>query len=137
MVRLESGRETGSANQPQEIGRSQSGAPSDFDEEGHRVDLEFEAVKRMKLGEERCWIAPIEGRKDLQWRRKNDKKVRRVMWTLCWLVLKRHKTRPVLVFSDAEKEGSEEGKVLDVRSQSEASLELVLSRAASVKLHVR
>ena len=26
----------------------------DFDEEGHRVEMKFESVKRVKLGEEHC-----------------------------------------------------------------------------------
>ena len=36
-------------------------APFIFDEEDQRVELEFEAVKRMRLGEERCWAAFTEG----------------------------------------------------------------------------
>ena len=42
----------------------------DFDEEGHGVELEFEAFRRVKLGEEHCWTAPTEGSDDFQWRQK-------------------------------------------------------------------
>ena len=32
-----------------------------FDEEGYSVELEFEAIKRVKLGEEHCWITLVGG----------------------------------------------------------------------------
>ena len=39
-----------------------------FYKEGHGVELEFEALKRVKLGEERCWTGLTEGSQDFQWR---------------------------------------------------------------------
>ena len=37
--------------------------PFDFDEEGHRMELQFETVKRVKVGEEHRWTALVEGEK--------------------------------------------------------------------------
>ena len=36
-----------------------------FDEEGHRVELEFEVVERVQSGEEHLWTAFVEGDDDL------------------------------------------------------------------------
>ena len=39
----------------------------DMKDEGHRVQLEFEAIKRVGLGEEHSWTPLIEGSDDFQW----------------------------------------------------------------------
>ena len=44
-----------------------------FIEEGHSVELDFEAIKRIGIGEERCWTTIIEGIEDVQWRKRNTK----------------------------------------------------------------
>ena len=41
---------------------------SDFDEEGHGCEFDFEAVTRIKQGEEQCWTASLEGDEGFQWR---------------------------------------------------------------------
>ena len=88
------------------------------------MDLELEAVKRVKLREERCWTALIEGNGSFSG--KNNKKKeqgereceRKRTWeeacdldTFCWLVFKRHHHQQCLFFTiDSEEEGSENGE---------------------------
>ena len=38
------------------------------------MELEFEAVKRVKLGDEHRWTALVEGDEGFQWRKQNKKK---------------------------------------------------------------
>ena len=93
MVGLESGRGAGLENQPRgldatrtrsqkrrvgdspiicELCRRFGNIPFDFDE-GHRVEIESEAVKREKSGEKHWWTALIEGDDVFQWRKQNKK----------------------------------------------------------------
>ena len=53
--------------------RFSSEGSCDFNEEGHRLEPAFEAIKRVMSDEEHRWITLIEGSADVQWRKRNTK----------------------------------------------------------------